>query len=82
MGDFYITWGIIIYYGGFLHNMGDCYIMNERFHIRMLNLLLKRFLIRMLEKPYYDICEVPYKDAQLILKRFLIRMLEKPYYDI
>ena len=24
MGDFsYITWGIIIYYGGFLHNMGD-----------------------------------------------------------
>ena len=53
MGDFYITWGIIIYYGGFLHNMGDCYIINERFLIRMLNLLLKRFLIRMLEKPYY-----------------------------
>ena len=26
MGDFYITWGIIIYYGGFLHNMGDFYI--------------------------------------------------------
>ena len=28
MGDFsYITWGIIIYYGGFLHNMGDFYIV-------------------------------------------------------
>ena len=53
MGDFYITWGIIIYYGGFLHNMGDyyillgilhnmgdCYIINERFLIRMLNLYL------------------------------------------
>ena len=49
MGDFYITWGIIVYYGGFLHNMGDCYIMNERFLIRMLNL-------------YYT-QEVPYKDA-------------------
>ena len=31
MGDFYITWGIIIYYGGFfLHNMGELlYIMGD-----------------------------------------------------
>ena len=28
MGDFYITWGIMIYSGGFfLHNMGDFYIV-------------------------------------------------------
>ena len=27
MGDFYITWGIIIYYGRFLRNMGDFYIV-------------------------------------------------------
>ena len=26
MGDFYITWGMIIQYGGFLYNMGDSYI--------------------------------------------------------
>ena len=43
MGDFYITWGIIIYYGGFLYNLGDCYIMEY-----------ERFLIRMLEKQYYE----------------------------
>ena len=43
MGDFYITWGIITYYGGFLHNLGDRYIMKY-----------ERFLIRMLEKHYYE----------------------------
>ena len=30
MGDFYITWEIIIYYEGFfLHNMGELYIMGD-----------------------------------------------------
>ena len=43
--------------------------------------MLKKFLVRMLEKPYYDEWEVPCKDAQLMLKRFLVRMLEKHYYD-
>ena len=43
--------------------------------------MLKRFLVRMLEKHYYDEGEVPCKDAQPMLKRFLVRMLEKPYYD-
>ena len=44
MGDFYITWGIITYYGGLLlHNLGECYTM-----------IYERLLIRMLTL-YYDI---------------------------
>ena len=27
MGDSYITWGILIYYGGFPYNMGDSGMM-------------------------------------------------------
>ena len=43
--------------------------------------MLKRFLVRMLEKHYYEEREVPCKDALNILKRFLVRMLEKYYYE-
>ena len=35
----------------------------------------------MLEKYYYEECEVPCKVTQIILKRFLVRMLEKYYYE-